>query len=65
MDEKEKTKGASGLGRITEQTEKWNQMTGLRFQTGGRHQKSPASLWCPTTQYTHEYKSALLKWDLL
>ena len=27
-----------------EQTERWNQMTALRSQTGGRHQKRPASL---------------------
>ena len=26
---------------------KWNQMTALRFQTGGRHQTSPASLLRP------------------
>ena len=43
---KEKTEGATGLCRITrEQTESWNQMTVLRFQTGGRLQKNPASLW--------------------
>ena len=35
---KEKTEGATGLGRITrEQLEKWNQMTAVRLQTGGRH----------------------------
>ena len=27
-----------------EEIAKWNQMTALRFQTGGRHQTSPASL---------------------
>ena len=27
-----------------EETVKWNQMTALRFQTGGRHKTSPASL---------------------
>ena len=33
---KEKTEGATGLGRTPrEQTEKWNHMTALRFQTGG------------------------------
>ena len=33
------------LGRRTrEEILKWNQMTALRFQTGGRHQTSPASL---------------------
>ena len=33
---KEKTEGATRPGRITrEKMEKWNQMTALRFQTGG------------------------------
>ena len=33
-----------GLGRRTrEEIAKWNQLTALRFQTGGRHQISPAS----------------------
>ena len=35
----------TGLGRRTRQEiAKWNQMTALNFQTGGRHQTSPASL---------------------
>ena len=35
----------TGLGRRTrEEIAKWNQMTVLRFRTGGRHQTSPASL---------------------
>ena len=35
----------TGLGRRTrEEIAKWDQMTALRFQTGGRHQTSPASL---------------------
>ena len=35
----------TGLGRRTrEAIAKWNQMTALRFQTGGRHETSPASL---------------------
>ena len=43
---REKTEGATGLSRITrEQTEKWNQMTAVSFQTAGRYQKRPASLW--------------------
>ena len=43
--EKGKTERVAGLGRRTrEQIAKWNQMTALRFQTGGRHQTSPASL---------------------
>ena len=34
-----------GLGRRTiEEIAKWNQMTALGFQTGGRHRTSPASL---------------------
>ena len=43
--EKDKTERVTGVGRrTTEETAKWNQMTALRFQTGGRHQTSPASL---------------------
>ena len=43
--EKDKTERVTGLGRTTrEEIAKWNQMTALRFQTGGRHQTSPASL---------------------
>ena len=43
--EKDKTERVTGLGRRTrEEIAKWNQMTALRFQTGGRHQTSPASL---------------------
>ena len=30
--------------RKRDEIEKWNQMTALRFQTGGKHQTSPASL---------------------
>ena len=41
---KDKTQRVIGLGRTREETVKWNQMTALRFQTGGRHQTSPASL---------------------
>ena len=42
---REKTEWATGLGRITrDQIESWNQLTALRFQTWGKHQKSPASL---------------------
>ena len=42
--EEEKTERVTGLGRRTrEEIAKWNQMTALRFQTGGRHQTSPAS----------------------
>ena len=39
------TERLTGLGRRTrEEIAKWNQMTALRFKTGGRHQTSPASL---------------------
>ena len=43
--ENDKTERATGLSRRTrEEIAKWNRMTALRFQTGGRHQTSPASL---------------------
>ena len=43
--EKDKTERVTGLGRRTrEEIAKWNQMAALRFQTGERHQTSPASL---------------------
>ena len=43
--ENDQTERVTGLGRRTrEEIAKWNQMTALRFQTGGRHQTSPASL---------------------
>ena len=39
--ENSKTERVTGLGRRTrEEIAKWNQMTALRFQTGGRHQTS-------------------------
>ena len=38
-------KGNRTRQRAREEIAKWNQMTALRFQTGGRHQTSPASLW--------------------
>ena len=39
------TERVTGLGRRTrEEIAKWNKMTALRFQTGRRHQTSPASL---------------------
>ena len=42
----DKTERVIGLGRRTrEEIVMWNQMTALRFQTGVRHQTSPASLW--------------------
>ena len=35
---KDKTERVTGLGRKTrEEIVKWNQMTALRFQTGGKH----------------------------
>ena len=43
--EKDQTERVTGQGRRTrEEIVKWNQMTALRFQTGERHQSSPASL---------------------
>ena len=43
--EKDKIERVTGLGRRTrEEIAKWNQMTALRLQTGGRHQTSLASL---------------------
>ena len=45
MNEREKIERAMGVGRRTRnEIVKWNEMTALRFQTGGRHQTSPASL---------------------
>ena len=42
---KDKRKGATEAGRRKrEETEKWNRMIALRFQTGGRHQIPPASV---------------------
>ena len=42
----EKTKGATGLGRVTrQQIQIWNQMTALRFQRGGN---APESLDLPS-----------------
>ena len=42
---KDKTERVIQLGRRTrEEILKWNRMTALRFQTGGSHQTSPASL---------------------
>ena len=44
-EKKKKTKTVTELGRRTrKEIVKWNQMTALSFQTGGRHQTSPASL---------------------
>ena len=42
--EKNKTERVTGLGRKTrEEIAKWNQMTALRFQTGGdRHPRPPS-----------------------
>ena len=43
---RKKAERVTGPGRRTrEEIAKWNQMTALRFQTGERHQTSPASLW--------------------
>ena len=40
---KKKTETVTGLGRRKKRGTKWNQMTALRFQTGKKHQTSPAS----------------------
>ena len=43
---KDKTEKVTGLSKITrEDIVKGNQMTALRFKTGGRHQTCPASIW--------------------
>ena len=43
--EKDKTERVTGLGRRTrEKIAEWGKMAALRFQTGERHQTSPASL---------------------
>ena len=40
--EKDKTERVTGLDRKTrEEIAKWNKMTALKFQTGGRQQTSP------------------------
>ena len=50
---KVKTERVPELGRRTrEEIVKWNQMTALRSQTEGRHQRSPASLRGETAE-TH------------
>ena len=49
--EKDKTERVTELGRRTrEEIAKQNQMTALRFQTGGRNQTSPASPWGQSLQ---------------
>ena len=52
---KKKTERVIGLGRRTRQEiVKWNQMAALRFQTGGRHHTSPASLrWRGLTHFQY------------
>ena len=55
--ENDKTERVIGLSRRTRQEiTKWNQMTALRFHTGGRHQTSPASLWGWILQNTSKMK---------
>ena len=47
--ENDKTEWVTGLGRRTrEEIAKWNQMTALRFQTGGRH--LPTRIYIKHTQ---------------
>ena len=51
MRQKKEMTGATGPGRITrQQIERWNQMTALRFQTRGRHQKHLASIQAKRTE---------------
>ena len=60
--EKDKTEGITGLGRRTrEEIAKWNQMTALRFETGERHQTSPASLrgWPDLMNGKHDHTTAV------
>ena len=59
--EKDKIERVTGLGRGTrKEIAKWNQMTALRFQTGGRHQPSPVSLrW----SFFDTILQTLLRWD--
>ena len=70
--EDDKTERATGLGRRTrEEIAKWNQMTALRFQTGGRHQISPASLRGTQTEtyesfiHVNTYRVRLIGWGLV
>ena len=59
---KGKTERVKGLGRRpSEEIAKWSQMTALRFQTGGRHQTSLASLWGLIYPYQIIYKKYLKK----
>ena len=54
-EKKDKTERVIGLDRRTrEEIVKWNQMIALRFQTGGRHQTSPASLQGNSPQSVHK-----------
>ena len=56
-EKKEKIERVTGLGRQTrEEIVKWNQMTALRFQTGGRHQTSPVSLGGLLQEWFRELK---------
>ena len=52
---KDKAERVTGLGKRTrKEIVKWNQMTALRFKTGGRHQISPGSLrWGYQTEALH------------
>ena len=66
--EKDKTERVTRLGlRTREEIAKWNQMTALRFQTGGRHQTSLASLrffFCKTHRLVvvHHHTKSGKKW---
>ena len=64
-----KIERVTGLGRRTrEEIAKWNQMTALRFQTGGRHQTSPVSLRgasCINIVFDHKAQGSRQFFDLL
>ena len=60
--ENDKTERVTGLGRRTRvEIAKWNQMTALNFQTGGRHQTSPASL----RGFSTKFNCQLIKFSII
>ena len=62
--EKDLAERVAGLGwRTREEIVKYNQMTALRFQAGGRHQTSPASLWGSWWSMHHHKKKIAGKWQ--
>ena len=56
--EKDKTERVTGLGRRTrEEIVKWNQMTVLRFQTGG----GGGDIRCPQPPFGEPSKSVMMR----